>query len=160
MAAIFYKYQQGDMFKLSTNATPEPILCDFFSVIQRSGSTLSTIITQVGVQLNDTLQFFLTFDDFISYYYFGKGLGNLTVEGLILQNCDFELVGLDHILEQVQLHRGKKIKFAWGEKFSFWGVLTSISFNKVSEPETMISFQAQFALIDNTMKTSTVESVC
>src|SRR5579859_7439346 len=46
------------------------------------------IVSEVLFQNKDTIQYFLTFDDLVSYFYFGKGLGSMVISGSIISSCN------------------------------------------------------------------------
>lgn len=148
MGALFYSYGSNGMFKNSVGPGSAPAQIDMFSDLVRKDSLC--IITQVGIQISDVVQFFLTFDDFVHYYYFGKGVGNITISGMIFLNCDNQLPGVSDLLEGVGQKRGQEIKVSMNDHW-FIGVLIDCSIQMVSEPETMVTFQANLGMIDHSL---------
>ena len=75
MAAIFYTspINNQTIFKNGMSINNSLSLPFMNNILGGSGML---IITEVTMQHRETVQYFLTFDDFISYYYFGRGLGS------------------------------------------------------------------------------------
>src|SRR5574343_108699 len=56
-----------------------------------------TVVTDLGIENNETIQFFLSFDDFINYFYFGKGIGSIALSGMIFTDCVGNMPGLNNL---------------------------------------------------------------
>lgn len=150
MGALFYSYGNGGIFKNSVGSTTSPAVIDIFADLASKDNLC--VITQIGVTLSDTVQFFLTFDDLIHYYWFGKGVGNITCQGLLFLNCDSgDMPGVEALLTAVGEKRGQEVQCSFNA-FAFTGVLLDCNITMISEPETMASFTANFAMIDHTLQ--------
>ena len=90
MGAVFVSLKGGDIFK----NTPGSHLIKVPKIDNILGKSGLALYTQVSVQLAETLQYFLTFDDVIKFIHFGKGLGNITAEGILFSDCSGTIPGL------------------------------------------------------------------
>ena len=104
--------------------------------------------TDVTLQLGETLQYFLTFDDVIKFIHFGKGLGNVTANGILYSNCESDIVGLPKLLGAIGDLRGKETSIVIGGKV-FVSVLSSASVSIMGEPDTMANFQVVFSVVNH-----------
>lgn len=146
MGAIFYNYNGNSIFKNSVGGGTLAI-CEAFDQFN-SGSNLS-IITRVGISVSDTVQFFQSFDDFIHYYYFGKGLGNITFEILLFTSCGGGTApALSQLLSTLGSIRGKPTNVSMGN-ISFTGVLLEFHVEVVAEPETYYAVTINMGMIDH-----------
>ena len=80
MAAIFMNLSKSDFFHSGGSANPIfiPRVEDLVS-----DHGFLALYTQVSVQLPETIQYFLTFDDVIKVIHFGKGVGSIVAEGIM-----------------------------------------------------------------------------
>ena len=102
-----------------------------------------TVITEMSIQAAETVQFFLTFDDVINWFYFGKGLGTMTIQGLILTGANKD-AGLHTFLnESMGKMRGKSVQASVGN-IVFTGVLTNFSLNFTQDPAPLVAFSLSF----------------
>lgn len=151
MAALFIKYGNNGMLKHSVGSSTAPASISCFTELINNPRRYSCIITDIGISTNDIIQFFPTFDDFIHHYYFGKGVGNMSVRGILFANCtDNAFLGLDILLSALGKSRGEIVTCIMNGHF-FKGVLLDCSLAMVSEPETHIQFTVNFAVIDHGM---------
>ncbi len=151
MGAIFYSYSNNNMFKTSVSSSTAPAFIEIFNNLVNKDNMC--IITQIGINITDTVQFFHSFDDFIHYYWFGKGVGQITISGMLFMNCDTgDMPGVKTLLTIVGQNRGKEIKCGLGT-FGFTGVMTDCRLDVVSEPETMVQFSLNLAMISHTLNT-------
>lgn len=149
MASLFY-YSGTDVFKTAVG-TGFISFSDAFNNFDGQESTLS-IITDVSINGNETIQFFQTFDDLISFYYFGKGLGNISLTMMLFCSCDSNNApGLDKVLERIGQIRGSFVDFSIG-KVTFSGVLTSYNVQMVGEPVLHFIVNINLAMIDHTLE--------
>jgi hypothetical protein len=112
------------------------------------GQSGMAIYTQVSVQLGETLQYFLTFDDVIKFIHFGKGLGSITAEGILFSKRDGDLPGLPKYFQAFGSLRGKKETITIGSE-AFTVVITNANVSLTGEPDTMAYFQAVFSIVDH-----------
>jgi hypothetical protein len=144
MGAVFVALKGGDVFK-STAGSHLIKVPKIDNILGKSGLA---IYTQVGVQLAETLQYFLTFDDVIKFIHFGKGLGNITAEGILFSDCAGDIPGLPQFFQAFSALRGKKETITVGDT-AFTVVISSASITAVGEPDTMAYFQAVFSVVDH-----------
>jgi hypothetical protein len=102
----------------------------------------------VSMQINDTIQYFLTFDDAIKYIFFGKGVGTFTAEGTMYCTCDGSIPSLSAWAGAVGALRGQPSTASIGGATATV-VLTSAQVNVVGEPDTMAKFIFTFAIVDH-----------
>lgn len=151
MAALFYNYSGNNIFKNSVG--PGAANAEILELNGLVGEDNMAIILQIGATVQDTYQFFLTFDDFIHHYYFGKGLGEFNCSGMILSTCGGALPGLDFLVKALGELRGKVVTCSMGSGI-FWGVLTNANIQMASEPETHIVFNLSFAMTAHNLPAS------
>lgn len=158
MGAIFYKYGNSMlMHSVGPGGTPASI--DLFQDL--AGESNMTIITGITVQNVDTYQFFTTFDDFIHYYYFGKGLGNMQISGVMFLDCNnSEIPGINTLYNKIGQKRGQTVTVTFGNQW-FQGPLTDCSVSLISEPETMANFTINMAMTNHGLPAGqTTQSGC
>ena len=85
MPAHFFTYSGGDLFK--TSGGGGAYLVRIPQIDSLIGTNGLAVYTNGTLQLSETLQYFLTFDDVVKYIHFGKGVGSVTVEGIMFSNC-------------------------------------------------------------------------
>jgi hypothetical protein len=155
MAGVYIKMQNDDMFKSGGNADHLVKIEKVDEIVKSNRSQANADATQgaavynsVTMQLGETLQFFLTFDDVIKYIHFGKALGSVTVEGTIFPNCQLDLPRIDKLKTAFTELRGKQMKVNIGS-IVLTCVMTTMQFTVVPEPNTMGDFTFNFAVIDH-----------
>lgn len=110
------------------------------------------IITDVVVRAADTIQFFQSFDDLIHFFYFGKGLGNISFNMLLFQGCDSNSApGVPKLLQELGKMRGQKTEVSVGNVI-FVGVLTDFTVVIQSEPETHYAVNINLGMIDHKLE--------
>ena len=144
MAAIFLNYQK-DMFISGINFTI-PYNCAQLSGLD-SGLSL---ITNVGVQTSENIQYFVGFDDLITYLYFGKSVGGMVIDGMLFSDCKGGIAGLSHFYNIIGSLRGSRVTLSLGGH-SFTGVITNTNVSVTANPDTMAGFSVQMAMIDHTL---------
>jgi len=150
MGAIFYSYSDKSIFKNTVNGGSVPAYIDVFETLV--GFHTLCIITQIGVTINDTLQFFPTFGDFIHYYFFGRGVGSITVSGLLFTDCDKgHFPGMNELTSKIGQARGTVTTCYLSGKF-FRGPLLDANITVIAEPETHAQFTVNFALLEHDMR--------
>ena len=115
-------------------------------------------LTELGAEHRDVIQYFLTFDDAISYFYYGKGLGALRIGGLIFPNADGNMPGMQEFHNTVGQYRGKAIPISLGA-LGMMVMLDSFSVNLVPD-DILVQFSMQCSIIDSTMRHPVVAPVC
>jgi phosphotransferase system IIA component len=108
------------------------------------------VYNTISVQLGETIQYFLTFDDVIKYIHFGKGLGTLTVEGMLFSDCDANIPGLKKYKQAFSLLRGEQIDITI-LPMVLTCVMTGSQFTILSEPDTMAQFAFSFSIVNHTL---------
>ena len=157
MGAIYYKYNSGNDVFLNGISVSNPVSIEpAFSV---GGSP--TIITDIGIETNETMQFFMSFDDIIHYMHFGKGMGNLVVSGVAFMDCGGSLTGLSRFYSYAGPKRGEVIKVSVVPNIWFKGPLVSTSSSITGDPETMANFTMRIAITEHSMsKGTTSQTKC
>ena len=164
MAAVFYTYDTGrDIFKAGITFSNVVRIFgsnggDFFAGI--IGSPGMAIITNVQVNNSDIIQYFMTFDDVINYFYFGKGLGTMTVNGMIFSNCDGNMPGVGRFYARVAANRGREVVVSLGGAV-FKGVISNFSTSTLADPEPVTEFQLTISMTSHGLGSSrNFESTC
>lgn len=118
-------------------------------------SSNMSIVTDIAIRVQDTIQTFQSFDDFIHYYYFGKGLGSISINLLFFQDTSNTAPGVSKILSRLGEKRGKTVQVSLGN-VAFTGVLTDFSITVIAEPETHYGVTINFAMIDHQLPTANI----
>jgi hypothetical protein len=108
------------------------------------------VYDSVSVQINDTIQFFLTFDDVVKYVFFGKGIGSVVAEGTMYSKCGGGIPGLNACAAAVGTLRGQRALVSLGG-FAVKAIFTSAQVSVISEPDIMGRFVFNMAAIDHHM---------
>jgi hypothetical protein len=145
MAAVFVTLKGGDVFKTVAGVSHLIKVPKIDDILGKTGLAL---YTQVNVQLAETLQYFLTFDDVIKFIHFGKGLGNIVVEGMMFSKRDSDIPGIPKFFQAFSALRGKKETITIGSE-AFTVVIASANITLVGDPDTMAMFQIVFTVIDH-----------
>ncbi len=156
MGALYYQYSPGkELFKQQVGISPVKV--DVIDSLV--GKANMAIYTDITAQINETIQFFLTFDDLVKYFHFGKGLGSISISGMIFSNCEGSMPGLTKMYSILGQNRGKLITVSFGSMW-FQGVMTSVSTSIVGEPDTIASFNIQLAVTNHGLSTIPPTSSC
>lgn len=157
MAAIFFTPTDGkNVFKggLQVNTSISiPFLRNLI------GPASNLIVTDVSVQNSDTVQFFLTFDDFISWFYFGKGLGQLAIRGMILEDCNGNLPGVNTLYQAIGDIRGTEQLVSFGN-IVFTGVLTNFTTTVSSDIVNAANFELSLQIVNHSLPTKRFYTIC
>jgi len=148
MAAIFYTSSDNDIFR-GNIPFKSPINISIMSNFLGNSENVS-IITELSIQTSETLQYFLTFDDVIHYLFFGKGVGNINIAGILFSDCSGSLPGLGGFYNSIGSMRGNPTTVSIGNVV-FKGIISSANVTVLSEPDTMAQFQIQLAMIDHSL---------
>lgn len=154
MAAFFHNAGNNNIFKNSVGMG-EVVVSDAFDQLNGQGSTLS-IMTDVAINVRETIQFFQSFDDFISFYYFGKGLGSISLNLLLFLSCDGNgpgntAPGMERLMSLLGSIRGQLTDFSVGN-VSFSGVVTDFTIQIASEPETHYMVNINLGMTEHTLE--------
>lgn len=108
------------------------------------------VVTEVTIQNRDTIQYFLTFDDLISYFYFGKGLGSITINGILFSDCDGYFRGANSFTSLMSNIRGTTQNVSFGNAV-FKGVVSSFTVRASAEEGNCVEFNLQMDVIDHSL---------
>lgn len=161
MAAFFHSNGNNNIFKNSVGMG-EIAVSDAFDNL--NGGDSLAIITDVAVNVRETIQFFQSFDDFISFYYFGKGVGTISLSMMLFLECGGNgpgntAPGLERLMSRLGGIRGTEIDFSVGNT-SFSGVLSDFTIQIVSEPETHYLVQINLGMTNHTLEQISIPSGC
>jgi hypothetical protein len=116
------------------------------------------IVTEVSMQNSETIQFFMTFDDVISWFYFGKGMGQMSVRGLLLTNEE-GTPGLPVLLQDVmKVTRGKAVQVSMGNAV-FRCVMTGFNLNMSQDPSPVVEFTLNLSIVGHNLPTREKQNV-
>lgn len=146
MAAIYHYNNSAtgdrDIFKSGINVLTS-VRVPFLDTLLTKGNL--AVITEMGIQNNETIQFFMTFDDAINWFYFGKGLGSLTIRGMLL-TCDDGTPGLPILMDDVMRKtRGRSVDVSLGNAV-FRCILTSFNLNLTQDPAPVVEFTLNLSI--------------
>ena len=148
MAATYYTAQGGDIFQRQTGGADSLIYVPMLdSMIGESGLA---VYTEVSVQLGETIQYFLTFDDVIKFIHFGKGLGSIIVNGTLFSDCSSNMPGLQMYFSGFSALRGQQTEITIGGR-AFTVVVSNANLTIMGEPDTMAQFQMVFSVVNHNM---------
>ena len=145
MAAFFYTYNNNDIFQTIASAG-SIVSIDFLDNVVNADNYL--IYSSVRVDTSEIIQYFLTFDDVIDYFHFGKGLGNVIVSGIIFADCEQNLPGVSALYDAFGGVRGKDVKVSFGA-YSCSAVVVNSSIEIVGDPTTMGNFTITLNIISD-----------
>jgi hypothetical protein len=148
MAATFYTSEGGDLFKGRTGGADT--LVQIPAVNDIIGESGLAVYSEVSVQLSETIQYFLTFDDVIKFIHFGKGLGNITVTGTLFSDCSNDMPGIKKYFSAFSELRGEVKTLTIGGQ-AFKAVVANTNLNITAEPDTMAQFQLVFSVLDHNL---------
>lgn len=106
------------------------------------------VYSNVSFQINETLQYFLAFDDVIKFIHFGKGVGNVTAEGIMYCDCSGDLPGLSKATSAIGALRGEAVELTLGG-YTVTGVLTTATIAAMADQDTFGQFSFSFAIVDH-----------
>jgi hypothetical protein len=146
MGAYFYSYNNNDVFQ-TTQSDGSIIQIDFLNSVVTNANLI--MYTSVGIQTSEIIQYFLTFDDVIDYFHFGKGLGTVIATGIIFADKNQNLPGVNALYSAFGSVRGKTVKVSLGS-YGATAVVVSSSVDVVGEPDTMAQFTITLNIISDT----------
>lgn len=151
MASIYHYDNTGKDLFLGGVQVITSVKLDFLGTLLDPSNL--TVITEVSMQNAETVQFFMTFDDVISWFYFGKGMGNMSIHGLMLTN-ERGTPGLPVLLSTtMQTMRGKSVKVSIGNAV-FTCVLTNFTVHLTQDPSPIAEFTLSLNIVDHTLPIS------
>ena len=148
MAAVFIANDRDGIFQQGFSTAPFVSIDALDSLVGAESNLI--IYTDIAVQTNEVVQYFLTFDDVIRYIHFGKGLGSLVVNGLMFSDCDSSVPGTTQFYTMIRQYRGKKVTLSMGS-FTCSAILNVSSASIVGEPDTMVNFSLQLAIVESNL---------
>lgn len=147
MPATFFTLDQDDVFQSTGSADAMIKIPKVDDIVGEEGLAL---YSSVGLQIGETIQYFLTFDDVIKFIHFGKGLGNITVEGIMYCSCDGDIPGISNFSTAISALRGKEQDISIGS-IAVTAIMTSAQINIMSDPDTMAQFIFNFSIVNHTL---------
>lgn len=146
MPATFFTLASNEIFQQNSGQGQSLIsIPEVDKIIQKDGLA---VYNTIGLQLGETIQYFLTFDDVIKFIHFGKGLGTITVEGTLYGDCAGGIPGLSKFKEAFRELRGKEQKIDIGG-IVIVAIMTSAQVNIVGDPDTMGQFNFNFSVVNH-----------
>lgn len=153
MAAIYHYNNSGngnqEIFKSGINVLTS-VKVPFLDTLLTPANL--AVITEMSIQNSETVQFFMTFDDAINWFYFGKGLGSLTIRGMLL-TCENGTPGLGVLLDDVMRKaRGKSVDVSLGNAV-FRCLMTSFNLNLSQDPSPVVEFTLGLSIYAHSLPT-------
>lgn len=162
MAAFFHNSNGNNIFKNSVGMG-QVAVSDAFDDLNGSEGSLA-IITDISINVRETIQFFQSFDDFISFYYFGKGVGAISLNMMFFLECSGQgpgntAPGIETLMTRLGGIRGTLTDFSVGN-VTFSGVVTDFTVQIVSEPETHYLVNINLGMTEHTLEQISIPSGC
>ena len=148
MAALFVTLRANDIFQSGIGGASH--LINIPSLEGLASSMGLAVYDSITVQIGETIQYFLTFDDVIKYIHFGKGVGTVNVEGTMFSDCSGDVPGLGEFTKSVSGLRGKSSKVSLGGA-AFTVIMTHASVTVIGEPQTMGKFSFTFSIVNHSL---------
>ena len=164
MAAIFYTFNtasvggQKPIFQTGFGvnlAVQLPFLSNILT------NQTMVVVTDVSIVNRDTIQYFVTFDDVISYFYFGKGLGNISISGMLFSDCTNNFPGLTPFTQAIGNLRGTTQTITFGSAW-FHAVLSGFTVRVASDNgmQNAIEFNLQMDVVDHSFRKTRAALSC
>ena len=147
MPAAFISSTNGDLFKSGGSGSHLVSIPHIDEIVGPGGLAL---YDNVSIQIGETIQYFLTFDDVIKYIHFGKGVGAVTVEGTMYSDCSGDVPGAYGFAAAIGAIRGKAQYLSVGAA-TVTAILTNSQLTITSQPDTMAHFIFNFAVVDHAL---------
>jgi hypothetical protein len=144
MPAFFYYSNGSELFQQGGGAQ----IVRIPAVDKIVGPLGLAVYSQVSFQVNETLQYFLAFDDVIKFIHFGKAVGNVTAEGIMYCDCYGRLPGLSRATSAIGALRGEAVKLTLGA-YTVQGILTSATITALADQDTFGQFTFNFAIVNH-----------
>lgn len=156
MAAIFYQVNpRRNIFRDALTVNTSIRIPWLDGLVGTNGFS---IITDISINNSDTIQYFLTFDDFINYFYFGKGLGQIQVNGVMFTDCNGNTPGVTMFYDIIGANRGVPLGISAGG-YMFTGVISSFAVTAESESMTT-NFQLTLTIVHHNLQQATFDPLC
>lgn len=146
MPAAFFSLGSNDLFKQSAGGGSALISIPQVDKIVSPGSL--ALYNSVSLQLGETLQYFLSFDDVIKFIHFGKGVGVLTVDGTLYGDCSGDIPAMNSFRSAVGALRGKEQPVTIGG-IVVTAIMTQAQVTVIADPDTMAQFNFAFSIVDH-----------
>lgn len=149
MAAVFVDISPGRSLFKGDVSVVSAVGIDFMNGFV--GPDTMAIITSVSTNNTETIQYFLSFDDVINYFYFGKGLGSLTISGLIFSDCYGRMGGVDSLyFDAIGKARGKVVSVSIGRAV-FRCVIQNFTTEVQVQDTYLTAFSINLSIIDHNL---------
>ena len=155
MAAIYYDVSNEQNIFRSNVKAPQVVEIDFLNnLIETDFKDAMLVLNSVEVSNNEVVQFFMTFDDVVDYFYFGKGVGQISISGSIFStldsSCAESMNGIRKFYEAVGAVRGTPVKVSFIQGPVFIGVITGFRTATSAEPMLVMEFNISISITDQT----------
>jgi hypothetical protein len=153
MPGVYMKLSKTDVFKNGGNAQHLIKIPEVDKIVEGTSGLGAALYNNVSMQIGETLQYFLTFDDVIKFIHFGKALGSLTVEGTMFCDCDNDLPRVKKMSAAITELRGKEqtVHIGKGGIITLTAIMSSVQLSIIGDPATMGNFVFNFAVIDHNL---------
>ena len=146
MSASMYSTAKNDLFKSGGGGAQG--LVRIPEVDKIVGPKGLAVYDSVGLQLPETVQYFLTFDDVTKFIHFGKGVGSVQVEGTMYADCNSALPGARLFAGAVSALRGRpRAMIVGGTPVA--AILVNSQITVMGEPDTMAKFVFTFSVVNH-----------
>lgn len=145
MAATLVTLTDSDVFHSGGSSSGLVSIPEVDNIVGKEGLA---IYNTVAMRLPETLQYFLTFDDVIKFIHFGKGLGEIQVEGTMFCDGAGDLPGINKYSAAIKGLRGKEQKISIGD-IVVTAILTQSNVTVVGDPDTRADFSFSFAIVNH-----------
>ena len=156
MASLFIALDDNSIFQKSAGTTASLVSC---SLTDDIAGLNSSILTNVTVNYNETVQFFQTFDDLIHYFYFGQGLGSIRFEVMCFQDCSGSAPGFQKIVQTIGQNRGKAVTLNMGT-IQVEGILTDFTVSLTADPVPIYTICATLGMTNNGLPKPSIDASC
>jgi hypothetical protein len=147
MSAVLVTLSSSDLFKSGGGSDHLISISGVNDIVGDSGLA---IYNSVSVRLNETIQYFLTFDDVIKAIHFGKGVGSILAEGTMFSTCSGDVPGMSKFSSAFTNLRGKVTQATIGG-MAFQVMVTDAQVQIIGDPDTMAMFSFSFAILDHNL---------
>lgn len=144
MPAFYFKNKDDELFKQGGGAQ----LVKIPAVDRIVGENGLALYSSVSFQVNETVQYFLAFDDVIKFIHFGKAVGAVTAEGIMYCDCSGDIPGLPWATSAVGDLRGLAVELTLGT-YVVTGTLTSATITALADQDTFGQFSFTFAIVNH-----------
>jgi hypothetical protein len=147
MSSILVTSTKTDLYKSGGTADH---LINISGINDIIGSAGLTIYNSISGKINETIQYFLTYDDVIKVVWFGKGVGSIVVDGTMFSDCDGDLPGISKFHKAISDLRGTVSSATIGS-LQFDVMITDATVTVVGHPDTLADFQVTLAVLNHNM---------